>query len=118
MKKKCTALIVAAAAVMGTTLTSGVAAASTASTTQAAGLGTAAAWKVKAQATVTVRAKPKTKSAAVGTIPKGTVITIDDADDVAGSRYTACGITDKVWHRVKWHGAKGWVVDACWTAIF
>ncbi|AZS73867.1 hypothetical protein DDE74_25615 [Streptomyces lydicus] len=117
MKKKCTALIVAAAAVMGTTLTSGVAAASTASTTQAA-VSTAAVWKVKAQATVTVRAKPKTKSAAVGTIPKGTVITYDDADDVTGSRYKACAISDNVWHRVKWHGAKGWVADACWTAIF
>ncbi|MER5972125.1 hypothetical protein ACFYYR_03325 [Streptomyces sp. NPDC001922] len=117
MKKKFTALVVAAAAVMGTTLTSGVATASTAPTTQAAEVGTAAAWKVKAQQTLTVRAKRTTKSAAVGTMPKGTVITTDDLDGVPGSRYKVCGTTDTNWYPVKWHGAKGWVVAACWFAV-
>ncbi|WP_432095933.1 hypothetical protein [Streptomyces sp. bgisy100] len=118
MKKKCTALVVAAAAVMGTTLTSGVAAAGTASTTQAAKVSTAGAWKVKAMATLTVRAKRTTASAALGTIPEGKVFATRDLNGVAGGRWKACGDTGKTWQQVKWHGHKGWIVDSCITAIF
>ncbi|MEU1982112.1 SH3 domain-containing protein [Nocardia sp. NPDC019395] len=69
--------------------------------------------KTKILETITVRAEASGSSTAVGTIPKGTVMTIDDNASVGGKEYTACGRTERVWYPVEWNGAKGWVVAAC-----
>lgn len=65
---------------------------------------------------VTLRAKPTTSSTALGIIPKGTVLSIDDVGYVMGGTYKACGAPENVWYPATWHGVKGWVVAACITS--
>ncbi|MEU6851375.1 SH3 domain-containing protein [Actinacidiphila alni] len=62
---------------------------------------------------VNVRAKATKTSTALGVIPKGTIITINDSAPVAGGTYTACGVTEAIWYRTTWHGASGYVVASC-----
>ncbi|WP_405577223.1 SH3 domain-containing protein [Streptomyces sp. NBC_01190] len=62
---------------------------------------------------VNVRATATKSSTALGVIPKGTIITINDSAPVAGGTYTACGVTEAIWYRTTWHGASGYVVASC-----
>ncbi|MEV5646684.1 SH3 domain-containing protein [Nocardia sp. NPDC052254] len=69
--------------------------------------------KTKVLETITVRAEAKTSATALGTIPKGTIITVDNTGAVRGGEYTACNRTERAWYPVKWNGAHGYVVAAC-----
>lgn len=74
---------------------------------------TAAPAKAKMLASVTLRAKATSSSTALGVIPKGTVVSYDDVSYVVGGKYTACGVTQKIWYPVTWKGVKGYIVAAC-----
>jgi hypothetical protein len=74
---------------------------------------TAAPAKAKLLDSVTLRAKATSNSTARGVIPKGSTVSYDDVSYVVGGKYTACGVTEKIWYPVTYKGVKGYIVAAC-----
>ncbi|MFE0374471.1 SH3 domain-containing protein [Streptomyces inhibens] len=63
-------------------------------------------------ADLTLRAKPTTKAAALGVVPKGQRIYVGDG--AAGETYTACGKRWHIWYQAESkYGTRGWVAATC-----
>ncbi|MDH6217525.1 hypothetical protein [Streptomyces pseudovenezuelae] len=120
MKLKALGTAAAAVALVGTTLTGGVAVAQT--TARPAAVSAAALptdcskvlSPIKPKESVNIRTSPKTSATAIGVWPKGKGGAIcNDGKSYKGGSYTACGKTSDQWYYGGYGSKTGWVTKTC-----